>query len=332
MNNPASRSTNDPAKGSPRWQRALESLARIPKIAFISVLGPFVLLVVGYLLWVNYGAKHLNTSLYGVLAENMIVTPQPAWIQSPVLTEVFQDSDLGRLSTLDRQMSSAVYNAFRKHPWIRKVFRVQKLAGAQVQVDVEYREPLAMVYCEVPNEVDSQERPNATKLQKPVSTPIQKGDRTIAFLPVDVDGVLLPTKDFTREQVPQFMLIYAQSAAPLGMVGGEYGDARVKEALLLCRLLKDDREKMGIERVYVYPDPASEGPSRWTLEITTRTKKIRWGHPPGLESPGEPGSPSKLRKLGDILLRPKPSESSQTEFDLVVSAKPSLNNMLNPSK
>ncbi len=332
MNTPASRSTNDPAKGLSRVDRAIESLAKIPKVAIMSVIGPFFLLVAGYLLWINYGAKHLNKSLYGVLAENIIVTPQPAWIPSPILPEIFQQSDLGRLSTLDRQMSSAVYNAFRLHPWIRRVFRVQPLAGAQVQVDVEYREPLAMVYCEVPSEVDGQDRQNSPELQKPVSTGIQTGGRTMKFLPVDVDGVLLPTKDFKPEQVPQFMLIYAQSAIPLGLEGSEYGDIRIKEALLLCRLLKSHREKLGIERVYVYPDPGSEGPSRWNLELTTRSKKIRWGHPPGMESPGEPGFPAKFRKLSDFLLRPTPSESTQTEYDLVASAKTKLGSLINSAR
>jgi hypothetical protein len=329
MNTPASRSTNDPAKGPSRLELAIESLAKIPKVALVSVFGPFLLLVAGYLLWVNYGAKHLNTSLYGVLAENIIVTPQPAWIPTPILPEVFQQSDLGRLSTLDRQMSAAVYNAFRLHPWIRRVFRVQPLAGAQVQVDVEYREPLAMVYCETSIKIESNKSRDGNRLPKPVSTPIQ--DRAISFLPVDADAVLLPTKDFRPEQVPQYMLIYAQSAEPSGLIGSEYGDSRIKEALLLCKLLKDVRETMGIERVYVYSDPASEGPSRWTLEITTKSKKIRWGHPPGMESPGEPGFPAKLRKLGDFLLRPSPSETTQTEYDLVASAKPTLGNLLKPA-
>jgi hypothetical protein len=274
MSNPVARSTSDHADGSVSWSRLLESLAKIPKIALVSVIGPVVLLVAGYLLWVNYGAQHLNKSLYGVHAENIILTPQPAWIKSPVLTEVFEGSDLGRLSTLDRQMSAAVWNAFRAHPWIRKVFRVQKLAGAQVRIDVEYREPLAMVYCELPNTQGSNSSRQESQLQKPASTLTvqsnQTSDRMISFLPVDVDGVLLPTKDFKPEQVPQFMLIYAQSANPIGLVGGEYGDARIKEALLLCRLLKDVREKMGIEKVYVYPDPASEGPSNWTLELRTK--------------------------------------------------------------
>ncbi len=335
MANPAPRSNNDRSTGASRGQNVLEALAKIPKVTLLSTIGPAVLLVFGYLLWVNYGAKHLNTSLYGLHVENISLTPQPDWIRAPVLEEVFQGSDLSRLSVLDHHMSSAIYDAFRAHPWIRKVFRVNKLGGGQVRVLVEYREPLAMVYCERPkSKVDNASGGTAQRREKPISTsssPQGANDqRNISFLPVDVDGVLLPTKDFQPDQVPKFMLIYAQSAVPLGMIGSEYGDGRIKEALLLCRLIKDVREKMGIERVYVYPDPTSQGPSKWTLDLTTHTKKIHWGHPPGLESPGEPGIPAKLRKLGEFLLNPSATESSLNEIDLVISAKSTLGKSLAP--
>lgn len=332
MVNPAPRSNNDRSSGAIRGQAVLAALSTIPKISLISVVGPAVLLVLGYLLWINYGAKHLNTSLYGLRAENITLTPQPDWIQSSILDEVYQESDLSRLSVLDHNMSSALYDAFRIHPWVRKVFNVKKLSGMQVRVLVEYREPLAMVYCE-PLKSGTEQGPSGKgSTEKPVSTvkhnPANQEQTSVKFLPVDADGVLLPTKDFQSDHILKFMLIYAQSAVPIGNVGSEYGDARIKEALLLCRILKNDRERLGIERVYVYPDANSQGPSRWTLELTTRTKKIHWGHPPGLEAPGEPGFPAKLRKLGEFLLTPKPNETSLNEIDLVVSAKPMLGKML----
>lgn len=335
MANPAPRSKDDRGSGNLRVNYWIETLAKIPKVAFISIMGPAFLLVVGYVLWVNYGAKHLNKSLYGLHIENISLTPQPTWIQSSVLTEVFQGSELGRLSVIDRQMTPALYNAFRTHPWIRQVFRAYKLTGAQVRVDVEYREPLAMVYCEISNQEDKSHSVKGQSLNgKPVSASgvVQNSNsgRRISFLPVDADAVLLPTQDFKPDQVPQFILIYAQDATPIGMIGSEYGDVRIKEALRLCRLLKDVREKFGIERIYVYPDQSSQGPSRWSLEITTKNKKIRWGHPPGLEAPGEPGFPAKLRKLGEFLLNPTQNEVALSEMDLVISAKPTLGSKLSP--
>lgn len=326
-----SRSNGDRGSGGARWQRIIGTLSGLPKIALISTLGPALLLVAGYLLWRNYGAAHLNTMLYGVQSQNIVLTPQPVWIRSNVLDEVCEGSNLERLSTLDRQMSAVFYNAFRSHPWIRRVIHVGKAAGGIVRVNVEYREPLAMVYCELPSPPDSLSAATASnewtvKTSTPSKAPTN--NQKISFLPVDAEGVLLPTQDFQPEQVRQFMLIYAQGAVPIGMIGSEYGDARIKEALLLCRLVKDVREKLGLERVYVYADPSGQGPSQWTLELTTRDKRISWGHPPGLESPGEPGFSAKLRKLGDFILSPTSSEATLTELDLVVSAKSALSNKL----
>jgi hypothetical protein len=128
------------------WRTLWELLGKIPRVGLLSILGPSVLLIAGYWLWISYGAKHLDRTRYGLRQENILLTAQPPWIRSPVLEEVYRGSDLGRLNVLDRQMSPTVSTAFQMHPWIRKVFRVQKLAGEQVEVLVEYREPLAMVF------------------------------------------------------------------------------------------------------------------------------------------------------------------------------------------
>jgi hypothetical protein len=314
------------------WRTLWELLGKIPRVGLLSILGPSVLLIAGYWLWISYGAKHLDRTRYGLRQENILLTAQPPWIRSPVLEEVYRGSDLGRLNVLDRQMSPTVSTAFQMHPWIRKVFRVQKLAGEQVEVLVEYREPLAMVFEEAM--AKSSAGWAATRTSLPPGGEGTAEDSTASssmnFYPVDVDGVLLPTKDFRPEEIPNYMLIYAQGSTPVGKkVGGEYGDSRIREALMICRLVRDERQALELERVYVYQDPDSEGPAKWIFELTTRRKtRVYWGHAPGREVAGEPGSPAKLRKLRELLLNPTPEQASEKSFDLVKLARPMISSRL----
>lgn len=317
--------------GSPALQSFFATLGKVPRVALLSVVGPFLLLVIGYVLWITYGAKHLDRSQYGLREENLHITPQPAWIRSDVRKEVFVGSSLDRLNTLDKQMGPVVYNAFRVHPWIRKVFRVGKISERDVKVLVEYREPIAMIYEESVN-VESL-RSRSTAAGKTASggfisnVDAESNPRqTFHFFPVDIDGVLLPTKDFLPEQIPNYFLVYAQGSVPRGKkFGGDYGDTRIKEALLLCRALRDDREPLGLEKIYVYPDGGDGLAAHFHLEITTKSgKRIQWGHAPGLETSGEPGAPAKQRKLREILLNPNSPDAAAMEIDLVDKAKARL--------
>jgi len=298
------------------------------------VIGPLVLLIGGYFAWIQYGAPNLDRAVYGLKAENLIVTSKPAWIDANVTQEVFQGADLGRLSVLDREMSATVFNAFRTHPWIRKVFRVQKISGCQVEINVEYREPLAMIYWEMPNGLQPQNAsstvmtggsPDGDTRNEPAQGIGQPSEKSASFVPVDLDGVLLPWRDFGSDEVLRYWLIYAKNASTSGRVGADYGDVRVKAALRLCLLLKEHREKLGLERIYVYPsanpDNSPTG-SKWILEVTTRNnQRFLWGNPPGLESAGEPNSLAKAERLIQLTQRPTSDQSKLVEFDLSKASK-----------
>ncbi len=223
------------------WQSIEATLARIPRIGLISIVGPFILLIAGYFLWIAYGARHLDQAKYGLKQENIVMTPQPSWIKSNVLDEVYRGSNLARLNTLDNQMSANMYNVFRVHPWIRRVFRVEKASGGVVEILVEYREPLAMVYDDSPSPARSGIAPSPSDRAASPGSQISSTKPTtldqrpaVNFFPVDVDSVMLPVQDFAPEQIPNYFLIYAKGAVPLGRkYGDEYGDARIKEALIL---------------------------------------------------------------------------------------------------
>ena len=325
---------------TPRWSGLLNRVESVPRTFWFSVIGPLFLLIGGYFAWIQYGAPNLDRAVYGLKVENILITPKPPWIKSDVNAEVFQGADLGRLSVLDRQMSSTVFNAFRTHPWIRKVFRVQKLSGCQVRIDVEYREPIAMIYWETSNasgashlKIRTGGSPdgNASTVTQTNASDVAE-NKSASFVPVDADGVLLPWRDFESDEVLQYFLIYAKNASASGKVGAEYGDVRIKAALLLCRLLKDYRKQLGLERIYVYPSASPDGSqlaSKWMLEVTTQSnRRFLWGSPPTFEKPGEATAEMKAERLIQLSQRPTPDQSKLTEFDLTKTSKVSTEDPL----
>ncbi len=289
------------------WMHLVVWFRSIPRSALLSMVGPSVLLVAGYLGWRYYGATWLDRSFYGLQADNIHVTPPPAWLKTPFVEEVYQGGELSKLSLLDSQTAAVIAHAFDKHPWVRKTHRVQPMAGQQVLVDIEYRHPVAMVYCEVKK---GSMRDGSTSKD--------------CFLPLDKDGVLLPTKDFTSNDVPNFIHIYPPAPGILVgdelKVGAPLGDNRIEEAVRLCYLLERFRESLKIDRVYVYAAPIVSK-SKWILEIETKGgPRVNWGHAPGLESLGEPTTETKLKQL--IAIVTDKNSGPDSKFDLSTAKSP----------
>jgi hypothetical protein len=275
----------------------LQSLAQwmhyIPGGALLFAVTP--LLILGYFAWRNWGAEHLDVALYAVKIENLVTTPQPTWIRNTqVREEVFKNSGLGQLSVLDPQASATIAHAFESHSWVQRASRVQKLPGGKVTVDIVYRRPIAMVY------YDGQANPSSAKLKT-------------GFFPVDEEGVVLPPADFDENQVRNYFVVVADGAMPPSEVGMTYADTRIKQALLLCRLLDSARAELRLAGITVERDDRMGGPSPWVLHIQTSDNRlINWGHAPGGESPGEPTPQEKF----DNLVKWHTDASSTLQIDL----------------
>jgi hypothetical protein len=254
-------------------------LQYIPGGALLFAVVP--LLILGYFGWYYWGAEHLDKALYAVRIENLETTPQPTWIRtSKVREEVFQNGGLGQLSLLDPQASATIAHAFESHSWVQQATRVTKLAGGKVTVDLIYRRPIAMVHYEGSKSADPN---NSTRP---------------GFYPVDESGVVLPTSDFDESQVWNYLLIYAEGATAPCDIGMAYSDGRIRQALSLCRLLEPNRIELRLEGVYVVPDDRLVGTNGWLMWLRTAdNKKVRWGHAPGFEVPGEANAQFKLAKL-----------------------------------
>ncbi|MFM7517008.1 MAG: hypothetical protein ACKO3V_08700 [Pirellula sp.] len=274
----------------------------IPKAAILSMVGPMALLLAGYLGWRFYGAKALDTTYYALKQENIHFSDRPPWLQSDIVAEVFEQRELGRMSLLDDLTSTVIAREFDAHPWIKKTHRVHRMAGGQIMISAEFRQPVAMVHCDA--DLDS-----ATG-----------GIGQESFLPVDSEGILLPTKDFSQEDIPNYMLIYAQDirASDYPRVGMIMADPQISEAILLCRFLGPLRSQglSKLSSVYVYPN-TSGGKSRWKLEITTKGgPRIMWGSAPTHESNNEPTANVKLKRLAELI--GDSTQWAQSEVDLTI--------------
>lgn len=265
----------------------------IPGGALLFAVG--TLIVVGYFGWYYYGADHLDQAFYSLRLEKLVVTPQPAWIKSPVVEEVYHNGRLDRISLLDPRATAAVAQAFETHHWVKTTARVSKSVGNRVTVDLIYRRPAAMVSYEVHN---SDSDPNDVKL---------------FFLPIDEEGTVLPGDDFSSADVWNYFMIFAQDARPAGEIGMPYGDVRITEALRLCELLQPQRDAFQLQEVTVQHDSLASGASPWILTISTRdrTRKIIWGHAPQAETTGELPAQEKLRRMVAWLKQPLPTSPGE---------------------
>ena len=171
------------------------------------------------------------------------MTPLPPWIHTDLKAEVLRDASLdGPLSLLDKELTVRVAHAFALHPWVAKVQRVSKRSPAGVQVDLDYRRPVAMV--EVPGP---------------------------ALLPVDGEGVLLPTADFSPQDARQYPRIAEIKTSPLGPVGTRWGDTHVTGGARIAAALLDDWQALKLHQVV----PAA--PDRFSRRGNRHLRVVRPG-------------------------------------------------------
>lgn len=285
--------------------RLLQTLARW-RMAIIPVL--LVGFVVGaVVLWKQFGAGIVasNPDRYHLSLERIHVTPPPAWVKADVRGEVFRNAGWREQSPsiLEDDLSVRVAQAFEQHTWVAKVTRVTKQSQATINVELEYRRPVAMV------EVDYQG---------------QGG-----LLPVDAEGVLLPPEDFTAEEAITYPRITVDYSGPSGSVGTPWGDARVAGGAAIAAVLVEHWREFGLYRVVwqAAQRPATVAPPTYELHTRGRSR-VLWGHAPGEEPPGEATAEQKLVRLQRYVQQHGSLQEpeSETEIDLrdaeQISARP----------
>jgi hypothetical protein len=265
--------------------------------------------VAGGALFAWWKLKGRIVPAYAVGPEQVEITPQPDWIRvSDVRAEVFRYPALdGPLSLLDDDLAARISNAFARHPWVASLKPpvVQKTAG-KVKVDLVYRKPVCMVL--VPN-----------------------GPR-YGRQPVDADGVLLPSTDFTSQQADRYPLLASVDRGPTVSPGTRWGDTRVVGGAEIAARLADVWQTMHLARIEPWADypsaPLPPGVDAMAMPtnlgqhiepvftlVTQGRSRIVWGHAPGAKIAGEPSADEKVAWLKRYFERHDTLDSPQ-ELDL----------------
>lgn len=190
------------------------------------------------------------------------------WVKADIRAEALRASSLDQpLPLHDPELPVRLARAFDMHPWVRRVVRVDVRHPAAATVEVECREPVAMVG------VDG------------------------GLLAVDADGHVLPSADFTAESAAGYPRLTGIVSSPQGPEGALWGDAAVEEGATLARVIGPEWVALGlVECRPVATDPQPGAGRAWEL-VDGEGRVIRFGSAPGRESAGEPSAAAKVARL-----------------------------------
>jgi hypothetical protein len=236
---------------------------------------PALLILGGYIAWNRWGAEEIAKKFYGIDVSLIHVTQRPEHIASDITEVVYRDTKLDQLSLIDPAATARIASAFSSHPWVSKVVAVRKLPGGQVDVHLQYRVPVAMVYV-VSRHPDVNGRPG--------------------FFAIDEQGVLLPTTEFTREHTMRYVHIEIPDVYPTGGVGSLFGDPRIIGAAKLAALIAPYRERLDTRSIQLHESSRTSPVAQYQL-VTHSGESLLWGSPPGQEIYGERKADEKLQEL-----------------------------------
>ncbi|HEX6987406.1 MAG TPA: hypothetical protein VF170_18655, partial [Planctomycetaceae bacterium] len=170
---------------------------------------------------------------------------------------------------LDPALLPRLAEAFAKEPWVKRVVRLRKGLPAHVEVELEYRRPVAMI------------------------------DVKQGVYPVDEEGVLLPPEDFSPAEGRRYPLVTGVRSLPAGPPGTPWGDATVLGAAKIAAAVGPSWDELDLAAIHVPPvATATPDLDDLTFELHARGgSKVIWGRPPGTGHPGELTADQKLGRL-----------------------------------
>jgi hypothetical protein len=257
----------------PDWRRRF--LLR-PKIwagmALVAALG-----LGGHQVWRQQAPTIAQEARYQLNVDDVRISPQPPWIRSDVKSEALRDAGLpGTLSLLDDwdALVERVRQAFEFHPWIASVKRITRRLPSSLEIELEYRRPLAAVQ--------------------------SAGPGGAALLPVDAMAVRLPEADLTPAELRYLPRISGIAGRPI--VGHAWEDPRVIGGVRLAAALADVWQQLQLVEIVPSPHPVVQGESRfYSYELLTSGRtRIVWGAAPGEEqAAGESALQAKRKRVLD---------------------------------
>ncbi|HUY32216.1 MAG TPA: hypothetical protein VMV69_05500 [Pirellulales bacterium] len=257
------------AAGRAAPAKAAKVARRRARGLLLATLAAGLLGAAGYAIWQSVREHVYQSSHYHLSLDDIFVTPQPEWIRADIKSEVVRDASVaGPLSLLDQRLLERLREAFALHPWVAQVERVSKRSPARVEVDLIYRRPVCMV--QVPG----------------------------GLFPVDVEGVLLLTADFSpleASRYPRLSGIPLSTAPPPGV---RWPDERVLGGAEIAAALRDVWHEMEMHHIQLTLTSADDGGGGPEYEIMTRHgTRIVWGPAPGGDAPGRAAAADKVARL-----------------------------------
>lgn len=221
-------------------------------------------LAAGAAIWSRYGETIRVQPDAVLFPARVTVSGVPPWVTANIVAEALRDASLDHgLPIDDPEIERKLANAFDAHPWVRRVVRVAVRHPAAADVELECREPVAMVRW--------------------------KG----GLVGVDVEGVVLPTADFTPEAAADYPRIVGVESSPQSAAGIAWGDVEVEEAAALAALVRPEWKPLGLVELRPVRDRAGR---IWEL-VGPGTRTIRFGSAPGRERDGEPPAAARIARL-----------------------------------
>lgn len=247
-----------------------------------------------------------NDRQYCLSTSQIEITPPPHWVPHDLAEQAIRRAGLpAELSLLEPEVTRRVAAAFEQHPWVKGQVRVSTAVPARMRVELNYREPIAMVHV------------------------VQNGKS--GLFPIDADATVLPSADFAPAEIAKYPVIENVSNKPSGAVGTVWNETGVLGAARLAVALKPYWETFGFQSILA---PTNlDRKLEWDeiiLQLGTRGgSRVIWGRPPGAKHPGELPSDKKIERIKFYLSHHGPFDSpthGPFEYDITrwtdISRKP----------
>ena len=230
---------------------------------------------------------------YRLLTSRIEITPPPHWVPHDLVEQIKKKAGLpDELSLLDKDITQRVAAAFERHPWVRGRVQVRTSVPARMRIDIEYREPVAMV-C------------------------VTNGAKSGLF-PIDAEATVLPSSDFSPAEVAKYPVIENVVSPPRVSAGMMWDDVRLQGAARLAVLLKPHWTEFGLKSIRVPARPEAKRDDLSYQLGTAGGSRIIWGRAPGSRHPGELTAEKKIERMKFYLRHHGPFDSTHgpCEFDI----------------
>jgi hypothetical protein len=218
----------------------------------------------GWLAWSRYAAEaeaHPDSIL---VPEGITIEGVGPWVMCDLKTEALRNASLDAgVPLADAALPQRLERAFLMHPWVCDVRRVELRHPAAAVVELQCREPVAMVAW-------------------------QGG-----LLAIDSEGVVLPSADFTAESAAGYPKVTGIDSSPLGLEGTRWGDPAVDEAGAVAAAIGPEWRPLELREIRPV---ALAGRRQWELVAADRRVFV-FGSAPGREVAGEPTAAVKIDRL-----------------------------------